>query len=312
MEAGAPHQPVLMEEVLSFIVRPGVSLVLDATIGAGGHAEAILKSMEKVKLIGLDRDQSAVALSGRRLAPFAGRATVAHADFSSIGRVLDEAGFPKVDAALMDLGVSSMQLDQPERGFSFGKPGPLDMRMDQSTPITAAMIVNTYDEKELTSIFRLYGEESKAPRIARAIIGQRAMAPITTTDRLARIIEQAAPAPRGRIHPATRVFQALRIAVNSELDLLAMALDEAVERLNPGGRIVVISFHSLEDRIVKRAFMDMAKGCVCPKQAPVCVCGGKPKVKLLTRKPVMPQEAEIAANPRARSARLRAAERVAA
>ena len=308
------HIPVLMGEVLSHIVRPMTRSVLDATLGAGGHAEAILKAMDQVRLIGMDRDDMAIAIARRRLAPYGDRATVARADYSHIGRLLDEQGLAGVDAILMDLGVSSMQLDDPARGFSFSHDGPLDMRMDRSGPVSARDLVNSADEKELVRIFREYGEEKNAPRIARAIVNQRAASPIETTGQLAAIVAACSFSPPGRrrIHPATRVFQAIRIAVNKELELLGRSLETAVDRLNPGGRIAVISFHSLEDRIVKRAFQRMASSCVCPKGVPVCVCGQKPRVQVITKKPVAPSEEEAESNPRARSARLRVAERLAA
>jgi len=314
MNAGFGHIPVLMDEVLFHILRPMTRSALDATLGAGGHAEAILKAMDQVRLIGMDRDDAAVELSRRRLAPFGGRASLTRADFSQIGRVLDENNLPTVDAVLMDLGVSSMQIDNPQRGFSFTHPGPLDMRMDKSQQTTAGDIVNSADEKELVRIFREYGEERGAVKVARAIVRERALSPIETTDRLAGIVSRvSAQAPgRRRIHPATRVFQALRIAVNDELGGLRSALQAAVDRLNPGGRIAVISFHSLEDRIVKRAFLDMAAECVCPRGVPVCVCGKAAVVKIITKKPVSPLAAEAESNPRSRSARLRVAEKLAA
>ncbi|MDH5638815.1 MAG: 16S rRNA (cytosine(1402)-N(4))-methyltransferase RsmH [Nitrospinota bacterium] len=308
------HIPVLMDEVLSYIARPLTRSVLDATLGAGGHAEAILKAMDQVRLIGMDKDDVAIALSKSRLAPFGERVSFKRADFSRIGQVLDEYDFPTVDAILMDLGVSSMQIDNPSRGFSFSHPGPLDMRMDKSQKTTASDIVNSADEKELVRIFREYGEERNAPKVARAIVRERALSPIDSTDRLAGIVSKVSSSPPGRrrIHPATRVFQALRIAVNDEMSALHPALQTAVERLNPGGRIAVISFHSLEDRIVKRAFFDMAADCVCPKGLPVCVCGKVANVKIITKRPVAPSAAETASNPRARSARLRVAEKLAA
>jgi len=295
------------------LARPETRLVLDATVGAGGHAEAILKALDHARLIGMDRDESALAMAAGRLAPFAGRVTLVHADYSRMGKILDEAEIDAVDAILMDLGVSSMQLDDPARGFSFLKPGPLDMRMDRGQKLTAEEIVNGWSRRDLINIFRKYGEEPMAGPIAAAIERERAREPVTTTDRLAGIVAKAAPGGRRRgIHPATRVFQAIRIAVNGELDLLGPALETAVSRLAPGGRLVVISFHSLEDRIVKTAFAGFAAGCVCPKDLPVCGCGKKPLARILTRKPARPDEAEAEANPRARSARLRALERLAA
>ena len=312
-ENEARHVPVLLTEVMSFIIQPGTKTVLDATIGAGGHAEAILKAMDGVKLIGLDRDPCAVSISKGRLAPYKGRVEILHSHFLRLDAALDSCGVEKVDFILMDLGVSSMQLDTPERGFSLAKDGPLDMRMDPSSPSTAASIVNEAGHERLVSIFRKYGEEKNAARIARAIVEERGKSPITTTGRLADIVAKASSSKgQRRIHPATRVFQAIRIAVNNELDIIAPAIQKGVERLNNGGRIAVISFHSLEDRIVKKEFADLEGRCQCPKNIPVCVCGRYALVKTLTRKPVRPAAGEMEANRRARSAKLRVAEKVAA
>lgn len=287
-------------------------MVVDATVGGGGHAEAILEKAPSVKLlIGLDRDMEAVERARKRLARFGERAIVDKAHFADIGAALDRLDVGKVDAVIMDLGVSSFHLDDAGRGFSFRLKGPLDMRMDKEREITAADIVNTADEKKLASIFREFGEERYAARIAKAIVRERRSAPIEDTLTLAGIVERAVPKRSGaERHPATRVFQALRIAVNEELDRLGEAIESAVDRLNPGGRIVVISFHSLEDRIVKNTLADMKVRCVCPKDIPVCVCGRPGKVVPLTKKPVTPSAKEIEENPRARSAKLRAAERL--
>ncbi|MBI4829400.1 MAG: 16S rRNA (cytosine(1402)-N(4))-methyltransferase RsmH [Nitrospinae bacterium] len=308
------HIPVLLNEVLSFIGGPQTGIVADATIGGGGHAEAILRAMGMARVIGLDQDGEAVERVRARLTPlFPGRIRVEKARFDQLGEVLDRLGTPRVDAALFDLGVSSFHLDDPARGFSFLRDGPLDMRMDRDDPLTAADIVNHREERELSLIFRQYGEERHATRIARAIVRERARAAIETTGALAEIVAAAIPARERRasaIHPATRVFQALRIAVNRELEILDPALRAAAERLSPGGRIAVISFHSLEDRIVKRAFADMEPQCRCPKDLPVCRCGRPGILRVLTRKPVAPGSAEVEQNPRARSARLRVAERL--
>lgn len=308
------HIPVLLNEVLSFIGGPQTGIVADATIGGGGHAEAILRAMGMARVIGLDRDGEAVERVRARLTPiFPGRIRVEKARFDQLGEILDRLGTPQVDAALFDLGVSSFHLDDPARGFSFLRGGPLDMRMDRDDPLTAADLVNHREERELSLIFRQYGEERHAARIARAIVRERGRAPIETTGALAEIVAAAIPARDRRassIHPATRVFQALRIAVNRELELLDPALRMAAERLSPGGRIAVISFHSLEDRIVKRTFMDMEPQCRCPKESPVCRCGRPGILRVLTRKPVSPGNAEVEQNPRARSARLRVAERL--
>lgn len=304
----------MLGEVLSFVAHPGARVVVDATAGGGGHSEAILERTPGVELlVGIDRDAEAVARTRARLERFGRRARVAQARFDRLGDVLERLNMEKVDAVVMDLGVSSYHLDDPERGFSFRLAGPLDMRMDRRQKLTAAEIVNGADERELAAMFRMYGQERQARAIARAIARERRKAPIKDTLRLAEIVERAVPAsgPR-RIHPATRVFQALRIAVNNELETLEKGILEGVERLNPGGRIIVISFHSLEDRIVKRTFTGLTRRCVCPKDLPKCVCGRPGKLKLLTKKPLRPGEEEMAENPRARSAKLRAAERLAA
>jgi 16S rRNA (cytosine1402-N4)-methyltransferase len=305
------HVPVLLDEVLGLLAGPDVRTVLDATLGGGGHAEALLARAPGIGLlVGLDRDEEAVQRAARRLDRFGDRVKAVKSHFADMGEVLDAMGLRKVDAVLMDLGMSSFQLADGERGFSFQKDGPLDMRMDKSFHMTASDVVNGYSEQKLTSIFREYGEEPAAKRIARAIVRERAVEPITSTVQLAGIVESAAPR-RGKpgIHPATRVFQAIRIAVNGELARLHEAVETAVDRLNPGGRLAVISFHSLEDRIVKNAFLDMAGRCVCPPGFPVCACGRRERVKILTRKPVQPGENEVAQNPRARSAKLRAVEK---
>lgn len=307
------HVPVLLDEVLRLLAGPDVRTVVDATLGGGGHAEALLERTPGITLmVGLDRDEEAVRRAARRLARFGDRVRAVKAHFVDMGEVLDAMGVGQVDAVLMDLGVSSFQLEDGARGFSFQKDGPLDMRMDKASRVTASDVVNGYSEQTLTSIFREYGEEPAAKKIARAIVRERAMAPITSTLQLAGVVESAAPRHgKQGIHPATRVFQAIRIAVNGELDMLNGAVKTAVDRLNPGGRLAVISFHSLEDRIVKNAFADMAGRCVCPPGLPVCVCGRRKMVKILTKKPVRPGEAEVAGNPRARSSRLRAVEKTA-
>ncbi|MGK7345075.1 MAG: 16S rRNA (cytosine(1402)-N(4))-methyltransferase RsmH [Candidatus Nitrospinota bacterium M3_3B_026] len=309
------HAPVMLGEVLSFVAHPGARVVVDATAGGGGHSEAILERVPGVELlVGIDRDEEAADRARARLARFGRRARVVKASFDRLGDVLDRLGMEKADAIVMDLGVSSYHLDEAERGFSFRLAGPLDMRMDRRRKLTAADIVNAADERELASIFRKYGEERKARRIAWAIARERRKAPIEDTLRLARIVEKAAGAPGGprRIHPATRVFQALRMAVNDELGMLERGILEGVERLSPGGRIVVISFHSLEDRKVKQTFAGLTRRCVCPKELPKCVCGRPGKLRLLTKKPLRPGEKEVSENPRSRSAKLRAAERLAA
>ena len=294
---------------------PG-SLQIDATVGGGGHTERILEASDPDgRLLGLDADGAAIARVGERLARFGDRLVLRQANFRELATVAPEAGFGTVDGLLFDLGLSSFQLADTDRGFGFRAGGPLDMRFDTSRGVPAAELIATLDVAELTALFRRYGEEPHAPRIARAIAEARRTAPIATAEELAAIVERAAPRTppgRRRIHPATRVFQALRIAVNEELEALEEALAAAVELLRPGGRLVVLSYHSLEDRIVKRFLDAERKGCICPPSVPVCVCGRLPRLRLVTHPSMTPTDAEISANPRARSARLRAAERIAA
>jgi 16S rRNA (cytosine1402-N4)-methyltransferase len=309
MDAG--HVPVMLEEVLAWLApRPG-GVYVDATVGAGGHADAILRRIVPGgHLIGIDRDAEALAIAGQRLAHDAASITLRHANFTAIRQIVAEAGVEAVDGIVMDLGASSLQFDRPERGFSFSRPGPLDMRMDRSQPTTAGHLVNGLPERELADLIHRYGEERFARRIARAIVRRR---PIETTTALADAASAAIPRrawPRG-IHPATRTFQALRIATNHELDDLTRALPDAVGALREGGRLCVITFHSLEDRILKHTYVRLSRGCTCPPGSPLCTCGGRRWLRVLTRRPVTPSASEIAANPRARSAKLRVAERLA-
>ena len=310
------HLPVLVEEVMSTLAPAPGSLQIDATVGGGGHTERILEATDPDgRLLGLDADGAAIARVGQRLSRFGDRLVLRQANFRELGEVAPEAGFGEVDGLLFDLGLSSFQLADTDRGFGFRAGGPLDMRFDTSRGVPASELIATLDVDELTALFRRYGEEPFAPRIARAIAEARRTAPIATAEELAAVVERAAPrnAPgRRRVHPATRVFQALRIAVNEELDALQTALASAVELLRPGGRLVVLSYHSLEDRIVKRFFQAERRGCVCPPEAPVCVCGRNPRLRLVTRRSLTPSAEETSDNPRARSARLRAAERIAA
>ncbi len=310
------HLPVLAEEVIEMLQPAAGSLQIDATVGGGGHTERILEASDPDgRLLGLDADGAAIARVAQRLERFGDRLVLRQANFRELGAVAPAAGFGAVDGLLFDLGLSSFQLADTERGFGFRAGGPLDMRFDATRGVSAAELLATLDATELTALFRRFGEEPFAPRIARAIVEARRSAPITTAEELAALIERVAPrtAPgRRRIHPATRVFQALRIAVNEELDALSEALAAAVDLLRPGGRLVVLSYHSLEDRIVKRFLDAERKGCICPPSVPVCVCGRTPRLRLVTRPSLTPTDAEIAANPRARSARLRAAERIAA
>ncbi len=311
------HLPVLAEEVLAMLQpRPG-SLQIDATVGGGGHTERILEATNPDgRLLGLDADAAAIARVDGRLRPrFDNRLVLRRANFRELAAVAPEAGFDAVDGCLFDLGLSSFQLADTERGFGFRAGGPLDMRFDTSRGVPAAELLATLDADELTALFRRYGEEPKARRIALAIVDARGSAPVATAEELAALVERVVPPnprqPR-RTHPATRVFQALRIAVNEELEALEIGLAAAVDLLRPGGRLVVLSYHSLEDRIVKRFFAAERRGCVCPPEIPVCVCGRNPRLRLVTRRSVTPTREEVAANPRSRSARLRAAERLAA
>ena len=307
------HTPVMVGEVTTSLrLRPG-TITVDGTVGGGGHAEAILENTAPDGiLIGIDADIDALVAAEKRLARFGKRAILVKGNFAEMETILAVKKIGKVDGILLDLGVSSHQLDTAERGFSFSQEAPLDMRMDKDRAASASDLVNTLPWQELARIIRDYGEERMAGRIARTIVKERTNSPIRTTTDLAGVVVRALPrdAEHQRIHPATRTFQALRIAVNDELASLRKALADGMERLKPGARFSVISFHSLEDRIVKNAFRDGEKGCTCPPDLPVCACGGKPKLKVVTRKPVTPGDAEISDNPRARSAKLRTAERI--
>ncbi len=315
MEVG--HIPVMGDEVMSMLAPAPGSLQIDATLGGGGHTERILEATDPDgRLLGLDADGAAIARVDGRLRPrFGDRLVLRQANFRELADVAPAAGFGQVDGALFDLGLSSYQLADTDRGFGFRAGGPLDMRFDPSRGVPASELLATLDAAELTALFRRYGEEPKAGRIARAIVDARKTAPVETAEELAVLVERVAPPnprqPR-RTHPATRVFQALRIAVNEELDALQEGLAAALDLLRPGGRLVVLSDHSLEDRIVKRFFAAERRGCVCPPELPVCACGRNPRLRLVTSPSLTPTAAEIEANPRARSARLRAAERLAA
>jgi len=319
LPTGFGHVPVLYQPVLEYLsVRPG-GRYLDGTVGAGGHAAAILEaSSPDGRLLGMDRDPAALAFAGQRLARFGDRVTLLHSSFARMGEHATSLGFDQLDGILLDLGLSSRQLDDPARGFAFRHDGPLDMRFDPHDELTAATLVNEAPVDELADIIYRYGEERDSRRIARAIVKAR---PLKTTGELAVVVSQAArrrERPRS-VHPATRTFQALRIAVNDELEALSAALPLAVQLLQPPacagmslppGRLVVIAFHSLEDRIVKQFFRREAQDCICPPEAPVCVCGHQATLKILTRKPIRPTTAEVERNPRSRSARLRVAERI--
>lgn len=317
-QADYPHAPVLPEEVLQYLAPKDGGRYLDGTIGLGGHTFRILKAAD-CRVLGLDQDASALEMAARRLEPFGDRIVLRHSRFGNFAEHLDALGWETVDGALIDIGVSSLQLDTPDRGFSFLHDGPLDMRMDVTGGETgcvvppASRLVNQSAYEELKDIIATAGEEPQAGRIARAIVDARARKPIETTGELAAIVERAYPAKwraTARNHPATRTFQALRIAVNNEFGQLRQFLEGIVPHLSVGGRLVVISFHSLEDRIVKHFFRDEATGCRCPKHIPVCICNHAASLRVLTRKPVTATEAELAANVRASSAKLRAAEKI--
>jgi 16S rRNA (cytosine1402-N4)-methyltransferase len=307
------HKPVLVEEVVASLQCRAGAVYVDGTLGGGGHAFEILRnSAPDGRLIGIDADGDALRETRKRLAPFGDRAVLVKGNFADMGTILSGMNIEKVEGILLDLGVSSHQLDTAERGFSFTLDAPLDMRMDQMRGPNAYDLIHSLSVEELGGLIREFGEERMARRIARAIAKRRAISPIRTTGDLAGVVAGAVPksADTARIHPATRTFQALRIAVNDELINLRQAVAVGMERLKPGGRISVISFHSLEDRIVKNAFRAGEKGCICPPDLPLCACGRKPTMKVLTRKPVVAGEAEINDNPRARSAKLRTAERI--
>lgn len=306
------HVPVLLSEAVDLLAPKAGGVYVDGTIGAGGHAEEILRrSSPDGVLIGMDQDAEAVERSRARLSAYGGRVHLQHENYRNVASTLSEFGYEAVDGVLLDLGVSWFQVKTPERGFSFQLDGPLDMRMDASRPQNAADLVNTLSREELEKIIGEYGEEKKARAIARAIEKARAKGPIARTVQLAEIVSSVFPPyPPRRIHPATLTFQALRIAVNDEMGALREGLEGMVHVLKPGGRLVVISFHSLEDRIVKQTFAKLSKKCVCPPRMPVCRCGQKPALKILTKKPVVPGQDERDRNPAARSAKLRAAEKL--
>lgn len=307
------HKPVLLEACIQALaIRPD-GIYVDGTLGRAGHSREIARRLTTGRLICVDRDMAAIEAAQERLAPWMERVTLVHQNFAELGEILRKAGVTEADGMLFDLGVSSPQLDDASRGFSYMQDAPLDMRMDKRALLTAYEVVNTWSGDELRRILYEYGEERYAPAIAKGIVRAREIRPIATTLELVDVIKGAMPsaALREKQHPAKRSFQAIRIAVNGELDALAPMLCSAVEGLRPGGRLAVITFHSLEDRIVKRTMQDLARGCICPPEFPVCVCGKKPKVKVLTRKPIVSDEAELVENPRARSAKLRVAEKCA-
>ena len=315
MATGATlHRPVLLTELLdALVVRPDGTYV-DANLGGGGHAEAVLEaSSPRGLLLGIDADGGAIDMSRARLARFGDRLSTFHGSSTHLARAISEAGFNELDGVYFDLGLSSDQLVDRERGFGIRAGGLLDLRFDTRTGESAAELIAQASAAELEQIFRDYGEEPHAAKIARAIVATRSSAPITTAEELAALVDQSVPkryGPPSRIHPATRVFQALRIAVNDELTALSTALAAAIAALRVGGRVVVLTYHSLEDRIVKQAFAAAARTCICPPRVPVCTCANQATLRLVTKHPITASEAEIAANPRSRSAKLRAAERL--
>ena len=306
------HRSVLLDECIDALsIRPD-GIYLDGTLGGAGHSLEICRRLTTGRLIGVDRDEVALRAAAERLKPFADRVTTVHSNFCEINTILDGLGLDGVDGMLFDLGVSSPQLDDASRGFSYMADAPLDMRMDRGEALTASTVVNEWPQEELRRILYEYGEERYAPQIAAAIVRRRQQRPIETTLELVDVIRSAMPpqALREKQHPAKRSFQAIRIAVNDELASVSRLMHDAIDRLNPGGRLAVITFHSLEDRIVKNAMQAAAKGCTCPLEFPVCICGKKPKVRVLTRKPIVSGAQELAENPRARSAKLRVAEKL--
>ena len=306
------HVSVLLDESIEALhIRPD-GTYLDGTLGGAGHSSEIAKRLSTGTLIGVDRDPKALAAAEERLAPWRDRVKLVHSNFRELDAILDGLGIPAVDGILLDLGVSSPQLDEAIRGFSYMADAPLDMRMDPSDPLTAWEVVNTWPQEELRRILFSYGEERYAPLIAAAIVRRREQAPIDTTLALVDVIRSAMPqkALREKQHPAKRSFQAIRIAVNDELGAVDAVMRRAIDRLKPGGRLAVITFHSLEDRIVKNAMAEAVRGCTCPPEFPVCVCGKKPSLKLISRKPIVAGEAELEMNPRARSAKLRVGEKL--
>jgi len=306
MTLSPEHKPVLLEESLEALQVKRDGRYIDCTIGGGGHAMAILeKSTPGGKLLGLDADPKAIEAAGERLIRFGKNVTLVNENFRYIEDICTRLSFCPVDGILLDLGMSSLQLVEPERGFSFQQDAPLDMRFSPDQTLTAADIVNDYSEADLSYLLHEYGEERRSRQIARRIVENR---PLETTLELARTVERAVGGVRGKIHPATRTFQALRITVNEEMESLKLILEQSTNLLRSGGRIAVISFHSLEDRMVKDFFRRESTGCLCPPRTPMCLCGHTPSLKVVTRKPIRPSPAEVATNPRSRSAKLRVAE----
>ena len=306
------HRSVLLDECMDGLDIKPDGIYVDGTAGGAGHSSEIAKRLGSGRLVAIDQDETAVAVATERLNVLGKNTTVVRSNFCELASVCRSLGIDEIDGVLLDLGVSSYQLDTAERGFSYSADAPLDMRMDNRCSLSAYEVVNSYSEQELKRILYDYGEERFAPAIASAIVKRRESRPIETTAELSDIIKYAIPpaAREGGHHPAKRSFQAIRIEVNRELDVIEPAIRGAVEMLRSGGRIAIITFHSLEDRIVKQAFASLASGCTCPKDFPICVCGNKPKVRLVNRKPILPSKAELEENPRSRSAKLRVAEKI--
>ena len=307
------HYPVMFFECIEGLdIKPN-GIYVDCTAGGGGHSEGILKKLENGKLISIDQDDNAHLACKNRFLPYGDKSILVKSNFSELGRVLDELNIDHIDGVIMDLGVSSHQLDTPERGFSYNCDANLDMRMNPLSPLSAYDVVNTYSEGELRRIISEYGEEKFAHIIARNIVKEREIAPIKTTSELVAVIKKSIPVGAARKeaqHPAKRTFQAIRIEVNHELDVITPAIDSAISRLNAGGRIVIMTFHSLEDRIVKSSFNTYAQGCICPKDFPICVCGNKPKIKIINKKPITASKEELEQNSRSKCAKLRIAEKL--
>lgn len=307
------HVSVFAKEAVEALQPEPDHIYVDCTLGGAGHSGSILQASSPTgRLLAIDQDLIAIANAKQVLAPYEGRFTIVHSNFRRLADIVAEQGLSGVDGVLFDLGVSSPQLDEGERGFSYQQDAPLDMRMDKTQTFTARDLLNTWSQDEIMKILYEYGEEKWSKRIAEFIIKERAKAPLETTGQLVDIIKAAIPAAARREggHPAKRTFQGIRIAVNDELNVFAEAIQQAIDVLNPGGRVAIITFHSLEDRMAKQALQEAARGCICPPELPICQCDNKPRVKVITRKPIMPSEEELAHNPRARSAKLRIAEKL--
>ena len=311
-ELNFSHRSVLLDECIDGLNIKPDGVYVDGTAGGGGHSFEIARRLVGGRLICIDQDSAAIEAASKKLAPFSDKVTIVRNNFSHIADVCEELGIDKIDGMLLDLGVSSYQLDTAERGFSYNADAPLDMRMDARASLNAEIVVNTYSPEELRRILFEYGEEKFTRQIVSAIVAQRERAPIKSTAQLASIIKGAIPARarEGGHHPAKRSFQAIRIEVNHELDVIGPAIKDGVKLLGSGGRMAIITFHSLEDRIVKQAYAKLAEGCTCPKSLPICVCNNKPTVKVITKHPIAPTDLELEENPRSRSAKLRVAEKI--